>query len=53
MRVVVLGRTPGRTQAVRTILGKEDLHEDAECCKHTTEIADRKVRDRNEMKLKL
>lgn len=49
MRVVVLGRTPGRTSAVCTVLGLEDLHEDADCRKHTAKIAGREVRDRNEM----
>lgn len=49
MRVVVLGRTPGRTLAVRTLLGQEELHEDTKCCKHTAEIAGRKVGDGNEI----
>lgn len=43
MRVVVLGRTPGRTSAVGAILGLEDLDQGAECCKHTAEVAGRKV----------
>lgn len=51
MRVVVLGRTPGKTSALRTILCLEDLPEDTECCKHTAEIAGRKVRDSNAIEL--
>lgn len=46
---MVLGRTPGRTSTVCTILGLQDLQQgtDAapgeECSKHTAEVAGRKV----------